>query len=94
MTEHVKVFIVDDHELVREGLRLMLSRLRWHRGRGFRSKRRRGLAQVEAIDPDVMLLDMRLTGIHGLDVIVSLARAASYGPVCWCLLRMTTKTWS
>jgi DNA-binding NarL/FixJ family response regulator len=80
MTVQVKILIVDDHELVREGLRLMLARCDGIGVVGSVASGEEALEQVSGIDPDVMLLDMRLTGMHGLDVIAALARAGKVRP--------------
>jgi DNA-binding NarL/FixJ family response regulator len=64
----VRVLIVDDHPIVRFGLRALLEahpRLRVisETGTG-----REALAIVESMQPDVVLLDLRLPDLDGLDV--------------------------
>jgi DNA-binding NarL/FixJ family response regulator len=80
MTEHIAVLIVDDHELVREGLRLMLSRTEGIEVVGSVVNGEEALARIEELDPDVLLLDLRLPGIHGLDVIAELTRLGKGRP--------------
>lgn len=70
----VKVLVVDDHELVQEGLRLMLSRSEGIEVVGCVGSGEAALDLLETTDADVMLLDMRLPGIHGLDVLAAIAK--------------------
>lgn len=74
MTGPVKVLVVDDHELVQEGLRLMLSRSEGIEVVGCVGSGEAALDLLETTDADVMLLDMRLPGIHGLDVLAAIAK--------------------
>ena len=74
MTGPVKVLVVADHELVQEGLRLMLSRSEGIEVVGCVGSGEAALDLLETTDADVMLLDMRLPGIHGLDVLAAIAK--------------------
>jgi DNA-binding NarL/FixJ family response regulator len=74
MSKPVRVLIVEDHELVREGLRLMLSRSEGIEVVGSVISGEEALDCMAAADPDVLLLDLRLPGIYGLDVIAALKR--------------------
>jgi DNA-binding NarL/FixJ family response regulator len=78
--EKIRVILVDDHELVREGLRLMLSRSDGVDVVGLAASGEEALERVNEVDADVLLLDMRLPGIHGLDVIASLTKAGRTRP--------------
>jgi DNA-binding NarL/FixJ family response regulator len=80
MSKGIGVLIVDDHELVREGLRLLLSRTEGIEVVGSVVSGEEALSRIDALDPDVMLLDMRLPGIHGLEVITELARCKKTRP--------------
>jgi DNA-binding NarL/FixJ family response regulator len=80
MPEHITLLIVDDHELVREGLRLMLSRTEGIDVVGSMVSGEEALARIDELDPDVLLLDLRLPGIHGLDVIAELTRLGKSRP--------------
>jgi DNA-binding NarL/FixJ family response regulator len=67
MTAEIAVLIVDDHEVVREGLRLALSRSPTIRVVGEASD---GAAAVELAirrNPDVILMDIRMPGMDGID---------------------------
>jgi DNA-binding NarL/FixJ family response regulator len=76
----IKVFVVDDHELVREGLRVLLSRAEGLEIAGSASSGEEALARLDGVACDVLLLDMRLPGMHGLDVIAALANSGKASP--------------
>ena len=70
----IRLVIVDDHEMVRDGLKAMLSR---HSGAvvvGEASDRDSTLRAVREHHPDVVLLDVRLKGYSGLDLCAELLR--------------------
>jgi DNA-binding NarL/FixJ family response regulator len=68
-----RVVIAEDHEVVRDGLRRILeahgNEVVAETGEGLKV-----LDVVEAAAPDVVLLDLGLPGLHGLDVLHQLAR--------------------
>ncbi len=72
----IRVLIVDDHELVREGLRLMLSRTEGIVVEGLAEGGEEALAALENVDPDVLLLDLSMPRTSGMDV---LARLTMHG---------------
>lgn len=64
----VRVFVLDDHELVREGLRAILEREDDIDVVGEAGLAVDGLAGVEVLRPDVVLIDLMLPDGDGLDV--------------------------
>src|SRR5881409_1087848 len=67
MPEEITALIVDDHEVVREGLRLSLSRAPHIRIVGEAAD---GAAAVELSlrrKPDVVIMDVRMPGMDGLE---------------------------
>jgi DNA-binding NarL/FixJ family response regulator len=67
MADEITALIVDDHEVVREGLRLSLSRAPHIRVVGEASD---GASAVELADrrkPDVVIMDVRMPGMDGLE---------------------------
>jgi two-component system response regulator NreC len=70
----VRILIVDDHEMVREGLR------RWIDGQpgwevcGTARTGREAVKQVENLDPDVVVLDMSLPGSTALEAVRQIKR--------------------
>jgi DNA-binding NarL/FixJ family response regulator len=73
MTEHeserISVFIVDDHPVVRDGLVAILSTQADFLISGEAASGQEALAQFEDIGPDVVLLDLEMPGMDGVEVI-------------------------
>ena len=63
----ISVLIVDDHEVVREGLRTMLSRYDDIAVVGEAATMNDAIAESCSLKPDVVLMDVRLSGGSGVD---------------------------
>jgi DNA-binding NarL/FixJ family response regulator len=63
----ITCLIVDDHEVVREGLRLSLSRTSNIRVIGEAADGESAVAMVERRKPDVVIMDVRMPGMDGLE---------------------------
>jgi len=74
----IKVFIVDDHALVRTGLRLTLQQAGDIEVIGEAESGEEGLPQIRKLKPDVLLCDLHLPGISGLEVTERVVRG-DYG---------------
>ncbi|MCW2876300.1 MAG: response regulator transcription factor [Sphaerisporangium sp.] len=68
----IRVLIVDDHEVVRQGLRFVLDQEDGIEVVGECANGAQALATVRAVRPAVMLLDMVMPGMDGLDVLRAL----------------------
>jgi DNA-binding NarL/FixJ family response regulator len=66
-TGEISVLIVDDHEVVREGLRLSLSRAPHIWVIGEAGDGETALALVQRRNPDVVIMDVRMPGMDGLE---------------------------
>jgi two-component system, NarL family, response regulator DevR len=64
----VRVLIVDDHEVVRVGLRTLLSRVEPVQVIGEAANAAEALEKIRELRPDVILLDVRLGDSSGFDV--------------------------
>lgn len=64
----VRVLIVDDHEVVRVGLRTLLSRVESVEVIGEAGNVSEALEKIRHVSPDVVLLDVRLGDGNGFDV--------------------------
>ena len=65
--KEISCLIVDDHEVVREGLRLSLSRAPNIRVVGEASDGQTAVAMAERRRPDVVIMDVRMPGMDGLE---------------------------
>lgn len=69
----VKVLIVDDHEVVRQGLRFMLAQEPGFEVVGEAADGVAALAEIRRCQPDVVLLDMMMPVLDGLGVLHALS---------------------
>jgi DNA-binding NarL/FixJ family response regulator len=65
----VSIVMIEDHTLVREGLKALLRDRTDLKIVGEASEGKQGLKLVERHKPDVVLLDLILPGLHGLEVL-------------------------
>jgi DNA-binding NarL/FixJ family response regulator len=73
----ISVLIVDDQDLVREGLRMLLEAEPDLAVTGEAADGRQALAQAPLLDPDVILMDVRMPGMNGIEATGRLAQAGS-----------------
>jgi two-component system, NarL family, invasion response regulator UvrY len=64
----IRVFLLDDHALVRTGMRLMLSAETDIEVVGEADSGETGLPMIRKLRPDVVLCDLHLPGISGLEI--------------------------
>ena len=69
----MQVLIVDDESLARARLKKMLAELSGFDYVGEASNGEQALAQIEALKPDIVLLDVRMPGMDGLELAERLA---------------------
>ena len=67
MPSEITCLIVDDHEVVREGLRLSLSRAPHIRVVGEAGDGKAAIEMAERRKPNVVIMDVRMPGLDGLD---------------------------
>ncbi len=65
--QRIRVLIVDDHAILREALRLLLEGKPEVEVVGDASNGREAMACVEKLQPDVVLMDMVMPGLNGLE---------------------------
>lgn len=66
MNESARVLLIDDHEMARRGLRAMLSAADWIEVVGEGDSCASGLKLINELEPDMVLLDIRMPGLDGL----------------------------
>jgi DNA-binding NarL/FixJ family response regulator len=67
MTEHIKILLVDDQRLMREGLRTLLELERDFEVVGEAADGQAALVAAERLHPDVVLMDVRMPGMDGVE---------------------------
>lgn len=66
--EKLRLFLVDDHQIMREGLRLVLGRQSDFEVLGEAADGASALPMIEALDPDVAIVDIEMPGLNGLEL--------------------------
>jgi DNA-binding NarL/FixJ family response regulator len=67
MAKDIKVLLVDDHELVRRGLRRMLELEEDMEVVGDAGDAEEAYSQVEMLSPDVVVMDIKMPGVNGVE---------------------------
>ena len=73
----ISVLIVDDQDLIRKGLRMLLEAEPDLQVVGEASDGGQALAQARRLNPDVILMDVRMPGLDGIQATAQLAQAGS-----------------
>jgi len=64
----LRILLVDDHALVREGLRAVLARQATMQVVGEAADGREALKVIERISPDIIVMDISMPGLNGIEV--------------------------
>ncbi len=68
MEKSIRVFLIDDHEVVRDGLRSMLGQERDIEVVGQSASGADALTQIEALSPNIVLMDIKMPGVNGIEL--------------------------
>ncbi|MBM3268539.1 MAG: response regulator transcription factor [Candidatus Sericytochromatia bacterium] len=72
----IRVLLIDDHALIREGLRAVLSAREGLEVVGEAPNGAQGLALVQDLHPDVVLMDISMPAMSGIEATEAIARTA------------------
>ncbi len=64
----IRILVVDDHQVVREGLRHMLELEADMEVVGEAGNAKEALTQVESLSPEVILMDIKMPGVDGIEL--------------------------
>jgi two-component system response regulator NreC len=73
-TPRVRILIADDHALLREGTRAVIAREPGWEVCGLASNGREAVAKAIKLKPDVVILDMTMPELNGLDAAIQIKR--------------------
>lgn len=65
--ENIRIMLVDDHQVVRQGLRAMLQLETDMQVVGEAASAEEALTQVDLLSPDVILMDIKMPGMDGIE---------------------------
>jgi len=69
----IRVLIVDDHAIVRKGIRALLAEVEYIQVVGEASNGQEAVALAEELNPDVILMDLVMPGVDGIEAIHHIA---------------------
>lgn len=75
MSDPIRIFIVDDHAVVRLGLRTMLESETDMKVVGMAGSAREALQKIPAMNPDIVLTDLRMREMSGVEMLLELRNA-------------------
>lgn len=67
MIDKIKVMIVDDHEIFRNGLKMVLSKLKYVELVAEATDGKEFVEMIDDVQPDIILLDIEMPGLNGID---------------------------
>ena len=73
-TQSIRVLLADDHTLVRAGIRALLEKLPGFEVAGEASDGREVIVLIETHQPDVVLMDISMPGLNGLQALARITR--------------------
>lgn len=78
MSEPIRILIADDHTLFRSGLRALFATLPGYEVSGEATNGAAAVAQAEAVQPDVVLMDIQMPDLNGIEATRRIVRAAPH----------------
>jgi len=76
--DHIRVLIADDHPLFREGMHGLLDSLAETEVVGEATTGAEAITQAKALQPDVILMDIKMPGINGIEATRQIVAASPH----------------
>ncbi|MCP3919778.1 MAG: response regulator transcription factor [bacterium] len=73
---NISVYLLDDQAILRAGFRSLLDRMNQLQVVGDSGDARKALGEIEELRPDVLLLDITMPGLSGIDAIPMIRKAS------------------
>jgi DNA-binding NarL/FixJ family response regulator len=67
MDDKLKIFIVDDHEFFRNGLKMVINRLKYAKVTGEAANGKEFLELLSKEEPDIVLIDIQMPQMNGIE---------------------------
>jgi DNA-binding NarL/FixJ family response regulator len=67
MEDKLKIFIVDDHEFFRSGLKMVINRLKYAKVTGEAANGKEFLDLLSKNEPDIVLIDIQMPSMNGIE---------------------------
>jgi NarL family two-component system response regulator LiaR len=77
----IRVLVVDDHAVVRKGIRALLAEIEGIEVIGEAGDGQEAVAQVDALRPDVILMDLVMPGVDGIEATRQIAAGQAGPPI-------------
>lgn len=68
MSDNIQILLVDDHQVVRDGLQHMLSQEQDMEVVGQGANGEEAISQVEKLSPNIVLMDIKMPGVDGIEL--------------------------
>ena len=88
--EPATILLIDDHPMLRTGVKQLISMAPDITVVGEASNGEQGIELAESLDPDLILLDLNMPGMNGLETLVNCAKSPSQGAL-WYSASLTMK---
>ena len=81
MSGPIRLLVTDDHAIVRKGIRALLAEIEGIEVVGEAGDGREAITQVDALEPDVILMDLLMPGMDGIEATRQIAARDAGPPV-------------
>jgi DNA-binding NarL/FixJ family response regulator len=77
----ISIYLIDDQAMIRSAFRALLEKIDGYRVVGDNRDARSGIDEIKQLKPDIVLLDITMPGLSGLDAVEPIKRASPHTKV-------------